>query len=247
VAGAASITLPERFEIGRNTAADCQRVERKRRSHWLVANWDFRHDLVQLREKWQTYVQDHGFPCPEVFLGQSLGRSAAACRNKRSLGFLGEFEQLRSRWSLSTMLTWELPFPWPPNLGGTPIHDPLELTESGITLFLPWHALRTKSLPIRDFAVGTNIYRIPKGMRSWIAAEVGGLGPRRYQTQIRLYVYLELAIRVRYGDRLSRRMHLLDQAFSRFLGFKEASEDSVKKIRLAMNRELAGATSSRQI
>ena len=56
---------------------------------------------------------------------------------------------------------------------------------------------------------------------------------------LELYIYLELVLKRRYGDRIHRKVEFLDIAFNRyFYGSAKVSGDSVKQLRQEMNRRL---------
>jgi hypothetical protein len=210
---------------------------------WLVTAPDFRGDLHALRTTWSDLVaKPSEFPglLQEAF-GISLSPAAPAIRE-----FRDAFGLLYRTWNLEALATWDLPVPLQSQMGFPTLNSPTALdSELGAALFIPWYMLVDKNLKVEEL-VQWQLQAINSPIKNWTSkSKPSRMGLARYADILHLYVYLELGLRQRYGPDLRGQTEKVDTAFARFLrsaknkGANVAGEESIRKIRLYMDRQLA--------
>jgi hypothetical protein len=194
---------------------------------WLVCDPGFRHERDRLHAAHEDVVARDG-RLPSLPLGP-LGKPGAPARREDA-----PFHRFYRRWGLHTLLTWELPLPMAPQVGGAVFYDEVTTSASGLNVFVPWYALRDQRLALRDLFRLQRQVRDLAHLRGWL--EGGGpgaarLGHGRYRNLLLLYRYRELALAGRYAERLPGRVMQVERAFAEYLGL---GADSVKKLRKAL-------------
>jgi hypothetical protein len=209
---------------------------------WLVTEPAFRQDCTFVRKHLRRRLERlGGFPCfPMSFFGESPGYPA-----KRDRPFYDAYMGFYRDWSLHTMATWELPVPMRPEMGDPSFYDLRRVHESGMTLFLPWYLSREKDLKVREVCEQKAILMRPSHLAGWLE-RTKHFGHDRYAVMLNLYVYLERALKARYGDRIRGNTKAFDCALGRFLVWGSpggdvdlSSEESIRKIRQEMQKRLA--------
>lgn len=209
---------------------------------WLVTEPAFRQDCMLVRRHLRRRLQRlGGFPCfPMSFFAESPGYLA-----KRDRPFYAAYMRFYRDWSLHTMATWKLPVPMRPEMGDPSFYDLRRVHEAGMTLFLPWYLSREKDLKVREVCEQKAILMRPSHLAGWLE-RTKHFGHDRYAVMLNLYVYLELALKARYGDRIRGNTQALDYALGHFLvacslggDVDLSSEESIRKIRQEMQRRLA--------
>jgi len=194
-------------------------------SGWLVTNQQYLWERDALREIGEGLVAaSGGFPhLSPSFMDEEPG-SADPIRLR--------FRLFYRRWCLDRLITWDLPWPMGPELAGIHSHDPSDLGDAGVTLFVPWSLLRDKNLILSDLVEQWKIARNLSHLRGWLEPKTGGKGPLgglRLANQLRLFRFRQLALASRYP--LLGRVERLDIAFASFLGLEDPQ--SVRKLRMA--------------
>ncbi|HWL09967.1 MAG TPA: hypothetical protein VNQ76_16295 [Planctomicrobium sp.] len=235
---------------------------------WLVTHPAFRSDVHFLQEKWSPLIREASGIFPAVrqsVLGyappgdeywhshssspqQRSGRSSTARRREESprltarQELVGEFVQLHNHWSLERLATWELPVPVVMEINQSQIYDANRLSpQVGVLLYVPWYLLFQKDLKLQDLISNHN-QMAASGVAKWLTpTNHDKYGIDRYGIMLQLHVYLELALKRRYGDELRRSVKKLDEAFAEFFtktSKKPVQSDTVRSIRLKMARRL---------
>jgi hypothetical protein len=148
------------------------------------------------------------------------------------------------RWGLEALATWDLPIPLRPELTEPALYPTVAFGDAGLHLFIPWYLVRDKDIRLYDVAEHNRLVTMPAPLNDWLDFQEKYWGHKRNTTMLRLFVYLELALRRRYAAQLRRQAARLDHAFSRFLlaeGDQDETmrEESLRKIRLAMLKRLS--------
>ena len=151
---------------------------------------------------------------------------------------------LYRKWGLQGLATWELPVPIRPELTKPSALPYSELSsEAGMLLFVPWYLMRDKDVKLHELADVRRTMGAPPDLDDWLDGEPANWGYERFGLMLQIYVFLELAIARRYGDRIRRRTGKLDHALSRFFcrerGEEQRTEsyvDTVRRVRQRLHR-----------
>ena len=149
------------------------------------------------------------------------------------------------RWCIHTFATWDLPIPMWAGIA-TPIFYLLaQVSEAGMALFMPWYLLRDQTFKLQDLAKHERFSRGPDHLQGWFSRDRNRWGHERLGTMLKIYVFMELCLKKRYTDRISRRTEELDYCLSRFpfqnpdtKAVPMQDSESIRKIRLEMGRRL---------
>jgi hypothetical protein len=231
-----------------NEVVDRQRsvVTQKSYLGWLLTDPLFRSERDAFCATWRTNIQDDGkFPSIQ---SQPMGVGGRENVHRRLREYHSETMQFFRRWGLKTFLTWELPIPLPAGLMNNQWFDPQDVSDAGVTVFLPWYVVRDRDLSLADIASHRRLLAAPNHLAEWLDRETTNWGTERFATMFELYVYLELALRSRYGDRLNRQTGKLDLAFASYridstdsLEVDRESE-TIRKIRQKMNKRIKASS-----
>jgi hypothetical protein len=228
---------------------------------WLAINAVFRQEVHLLRKKWHNEIQALGrFPQVEAsFFGQSQWQIASANHELNN-----DFLMLYKNWCLESLATWDLPIPLQAHLldktlysfrvaaeyddklavNQSPRHLRLEKIDSlGFLGFIPWYIFRDKRVDLQELAS----LRLKSGslrhLDGWIERRPKNWGAKRSMKLLKLFVYLELGLRIRYPAKIKSAAQRLDEVFTHYFSGKGyADTDNVKKMRLEMQRRLAAGT-----
>ncbi|HUQ69393.1 MAG TPA: hypothetical protein VM165_07720 [Planctomycetaceae bacterium] len=198
-----------------------QRVNQRLRGFagWLVTNPDYHREMVNLEQTWRTWsdvlpqTPDSAALASSPPKGLSGPKLSALSRlRRRAMDFL-------ARWNLLRLETWDIPIPVSPVLFTGDVLPRNELQAQGISLFIPWSLLADRDLKV-DEVVAYHRQRQELGaLTEWMKGRhPKEWGVDRYAKLFLLYVYLERAIRPRYGDRLRGHVGQLDLAFREYFG-----------------------------
>lgn len=209
---------------------------------WLATHPDFHRARDKFRRRWQSKIRKQGvFPAiPMSFAGENPKRP-----EKQDRDMYLAYTMFYRQWGLDSFATWELPRPMRPELVQPSFYPLSEVSEAGITLFMPAYLLRDKDLNVRELIDHKLALMSHPHLNDWLAGKPTNWGHERYLVMLKLYIYLELALKSRYADRLKRRTTKLDHAFGRFLCEDPSITDAeileaenVRKVRQQMNRRL---------
>ena len=153
---------------------------------------------------------------------------------------LAAFVEFCAEWQLDGMATWDLPIPRGVNLSDLAI--PLCTRDESINLTLPATIRLPARWPLNDLMRDLRRNAISDRLAGWLEVldQSGGDGKglHRYRQMLPLHFYRNVVLKSRYGDHFSGHVELLDVAFADFFG--DIREDSVKKLRLGIERRLKG-------
>jgi hypothetical protein len=132
---------------------------------WLVANPLFRRELHTLRSTWQSEITESGEFPSTVRRADRRKPKATASRVSR---LESEFFAFYCRWGLEGLLTWELPLPVNPQVGISPGYWTLRAEEAGISIFVPWYALRGGIYDLQHAAKRIVSLSAPSHLQDWL-------------------------------------------------------------------------------
>lgn len=235
---------------------------------WLATHAAFREEVRTLKEKWEPLIKQASGMFPAVrqtVLGYSppqdrywysspespKQRSARISRSRKSgqpprltrkQQLAGDFMVMHDDWSLERLSTWELPVPLTLEVNQSQIYDANHLSsQAGVLLYVPWYVLIQKDLKLQDLIKNRN-KTATSGVMDWLSqANHAKFGVDRYGNMLQLYVYLELALKQRYGSELRKSTVKLDEAFARFFSATQSKSvqlEAVRRVRLEMMRRL---------
>lgn len=209
---------------------------------WLVTDARFRRTRDQLRTRWATTIENRGrFPeIPRSWLGE---RPPAVPESEREL--YDDFHSFYRNWGLDRLVTWELPIPMTAGLNQSSLYFSPSVTDAGCMMFVPWYLFRDRDLKLREVAEHQREFHAPKHLQDWLSGKPQKWGFDRFAKMLQLYMYLELALKSRYSERLRGCTEPLQYALGGFLYQEERTSstgftgfENVKKIRQEMNRRL---------
>lgn len=209
---------------------------------WLVTHANFQKARRQFRLEWESRIRElGGFPTmPMSFTG-----AAPSSPPEKHREFWEDCQEFYREWALQGLATWELPIPMRPETIGPSLYYSPQIEEAGISLFLPWYLLRDKDLKLREVVEHRLKLMPPLQLREWLEERSENWGYERFAIMLKLYIYIELCLKKRHANRIKKKIGKLDVAFGSFLRGDSAvgdvdlaAADSVKKIRLEMQRRL---------
>lgn len=224
----------------KDQAAYERRVEERQLGFlgWLVTDPGFRKCRKRFRSAWKDKIRKSGaFPeVPRSLMGETPDGTAELDRP-----FKADYMQFFQHWSLQSMATWELPIPMRPEIMGRSLYYLPSISEAGVVLFVPWYLLRDKNIGLREATLHQQSLLGPPQLNEWMSGKPKKWGHERFALMFRLYVYLELSLKQRYGLRPKWRTGTVGRALARFLKpdrNPDIAEATVGKVRKEMNRRL---------
>jgi hypothetical protein len=149
---------------------------------------------------------------------------------------------IHCRWGLEGLLTWELPLPVNPQIGISPCYWTLQAEDAGISIFVPWYALRGGIYDVQRAAKRIVSLSAPRHLQDWLLLKGKGkdadTGEKALQRTFWLYRCFFLVLAQRYPTECKRHVHKVDEAMGAVM---DRGADLVKKLRqqLAKNLRLA--------
>ena len=214
-----------------------QKVLERREGYtgWLVTSAGFRSQRDAIRKECGSEIERLGWFPP--FFPSAMGEVPNVPDEHAKLYW--KFMEFYQTWGLTRMITWDLPVPLQPQWTATGrYYLPQAGGRAGIVVFVPWHLLRHRDFKLSDIADRRLAIESPPEIREWIEGKPKNWGPDRYATMLRIYVYLELALKRRYVDKIRGNQGRLDVAFARFLseGFDDEATGlaTIEKVRREM-------------
>ena len=222
-----------------------EKINLRRRGYagWLATNPDFHQCRDLFRERWEQRIADlRGFPTiPRSFAGES-----PSAPPEQDRGFYGDYMHFYQRWGLESFVTWDLPLPMRPELVSPSLYHLSSVQSAGMLLFVPWYLLRDKELNLHELAEQRGILSAPRNLGLWLDRQPKNWGHDRFGTMLDLYVWLELALKPRYAERIKGNLDRLDHAFAQFLCADPNDPDgpvkmaeNIRRVRQEMQRRLA--------
>jgi hypothetical protein len=211
---------------------------------WLVTNPEFQRNRDDFVAAWRDrIVADPSILQTPISVFGEAPRIA-----KKHLDFFASWLVFSRAWGLRSLVTWDLPTLLDPRLAIPNLHHLETIADAGIILFIPWYLLRDRDINLYKLMEERLVSDDRRHLRSWLYAKSSKWGHKRYARMFQLYVYMELALKRRYPERVDRQIEALDRAFGRCLSeFPKNTtavarmSDNVKKIRLYMTRRLRPA------
>jgi hypothetical protein len=206
-------------------------------SGWLATEPAFRQEVAKLRAKWEDRIRiNKRLPMISISINGELGWPVPMTDRDMHADFMVFYW----RWGLETLATWDLPVPVLPGLTQPSLYGQIDQDNMGLVSFIPWHFLREKGIDIQQFAKHRGLGSISPRLKNWLNAEPKNWGCGRYGQMLRLFLFFELAIKPRYGDRLRGMTGNFEEAFLFYLNgeMKNVSIDNLCKIRQEMNRRI---------
>lgn len=207
---------------------------------WLVTNPQFRLECRRFWKSIETRIREQRtfWPIPFSFIG---GPPTVSEENRE---FFTTCMSFYMRWNLDTIASWDLPVPMRADVVTRSLYDLDSLRDAGITVFLPWFQSRDRDITLRELAEWHQLSQPPDHLKDWLEHRPDNWGHDRFAMMLRMYVYLELGLKCRYGNRLKGSLPGLDAAFARY--FKRTTDSleaeqyagSVKKVRQELSRRL---------
>jgi hypothetical protein len=222
---------------------------------WLITNKTFRAECDLLWEHWNKEVEKaKRFPYfPLSLMGDeptpdpTFSRECAAA-----------FDFFYRRWGLESFVTWHLPLPMRPEVNHliyaigqdalgqagtkTAARNAMGLGNAGLVLFLPWCMLREKRISIRDLVLQGGQWKAVNHVAEWLQLDPQhnkNWGPKRCALMLRIYRYVELALKSRYGESERWVQEKVDRAFGMLADphtGKPFGEENVRKTRQYLQR-----------
>lgn len=202
-------------------------------SGWLVTNGQFNAELSELKSDLMKNGQEHLLPqVRKMFFNEVIRPVDTVDRN-----LAATLEMFCRRWALDSMVSWHLPLPMGPILGGS-VYRIDALDPAGVALFLPWSLSRGFTFKTRDLQDIRRVVVSPNHLAEWMDGKPKRFGVSRFAMMLRLFFCLQLILRARYSVKIQGGLERFEAAFARFEG---CSPESVRKVRLFMDRRLRAA------
>jgi hypothetical protein len=187
---------------------------------WLVTNSTFLREVALLRER------------EKEFLGVTS--------DEERMPFIREMYDFCVRWQLARMATWDLPEPQGPNLGGIELPASVRRGAEKVSLEFPLSTRLPARFPIRDLIAEIRNQAAQPRLKEWQEIldreSKSGPGLRQFQTMLHIQFFRNIMLSSRYLSRFDGQVEALDRAFGVFL---EVGQDSVKKVRLEIDKRVA--------
>jgi len=187
---------------------------------WLVTNPHFLAEVAAIRERKRELV-------------------LKASDDERAYLFDREMNAFCSKWQLAGMASWDLPEPQGPNLAGMELPESARRGAEQVSLEIPLTMRLPARFPIRDLIAEIRSQAAQPHLCEWQKIlskdSEDGSGLRQFRAMLQIQFFRNVVLASRYADRFKGRVEALDRAFGRFL---KLGEDSVKKLRLKIERRL---------
>jgi hypothetical protein len=207
---------------------------------WLVTDRGYREEFQQLSSAWPERIWRAGFPV----IPMSIRRPFTAPVPEQDWEFVAAARFFLQRWSLETLVTPDLPLPLLPQLSAPAAYDPEWVGESGVSVYVPNYLFRERSISLLEIAELEQSFGHLTHLDGWLQERRKNWGALRFGHILDMFVYLELALKARYSERLTGVAESIDLAFASFWqrvsvrALKGSSSDSARGIRGELRRRL---------
>jgi hypothetical protein len=216
-----------------------RRVMRRRQeayAGWLVSNRTYQRELHALRLAGQRMISNgRGLEVLAAFAVTRDKRSSRATSSR----FDNSVATFCERWNLERLLTWDLPIPRNPEVDLVSKGQLPRTGEEGITLFVPWYALRGGRFNLQNVAKRIASISAPNHLQEWLSinphSKASDAGEVTYQRMFWLYRCYFLVLQQRYPSACQQSVEKLDEALASVMG---RSGDLIKRIRQPLARSL---------
>lgn len=214
-------------------------VLRRRRAYvvWLVCNREFRQELAAVRQNGPPI--ENGW-----FLLEPDACDARREDNTPPSPPWGAFTYLYRKWGLKTLCTWDYPLPLRTERRDPDNRVTVNFPGPGMVVFIPWFALRDRTLDLQTLAGPALRSPDLRHLADWLYPNQPGedrLGYDRLEHMFLIYRYSHLGLRVRYQDRMRRRVERLDSVLADHWGLEP---ETIRKLRPRLTRDLKKAEKS---
>jgi hypothetical protein len=197
---------------------------------WLVANSTFWADVAYLRPRIAEPPALVAKPQPNASYIWQTGRP----RKKFQWGHLqSQVQEFLGRWSLQSMLTWELPEPVLARLRTRDDLPPGPFASTGVLLFLPWSLFADQHFSLSQLGAYHRKRQDLRHLSGWLD-DRGHWGHDRFGQMPEFTVYLHQALAARYPTRLNGCRGAIDRTFVRF--WSDRSGKSARNIEIGLDR-----------
>jgi hypothetical protein len=201
---------------------------------WLICNRVFRDEVAEFRVAWGKTVAKVGrFPAYPRF---PYSMDSVTDRNKE---FREACFRFYLRWGLDRLLTWDWPVPMEPDFAVGLFENIDVLSGAGVMVFVPWYLIRGEKLDLQLAIQLASTNFNGEHLREWLGRHAGNRSDEKGEISFArilwIYRYHELVLKRRFGQTLQKNIQRLDRAFAAFI---RRDEDTVKKLRLTLNRQL---------
>lgn len=149
-----------------------------------------------------------------------------------------DLRQFMSKWQISSMASWEIPIPQGSNRSGVPWPHNVNGRPGMVNVSIPLTQSLPSDDPIREEIESIRRQTRPAHLEAWLnVLERKGKnkGAGHYARMFRIHLYLNLALRSRYAERMGGKAAKLDNALAEFLCI---SVERVQQLRLDLDRRL---------
>jgi hypothetical protein len=234
--------LNERHQSFMNREREAIRQRLLGYAGWLVTHPLYQEDLLRLRTHHAPLMQSaQKIPNRDRLNALPLSSDAPSDDERR---FCFQASALLDRWALEGWTTLRLPEPHSPGLFVGDRIPANGISPVGVSMFLPWpllsdHHFQFENL-IQFYRSRINLSHLQEwliGVEEW--------GHDRFAKIYETYVYRQLALETRYGQRLNRQTTRLNRAFAAYWEPAETNAheidrkiDSVRLIRRKLSERL---------
>jgi hypothetical protein len=215
---------------------------------WLVMNADYRREVSSFRNEWGGEIEALGqFPHrPITMVGEEPHPNLFG---ELGVGARRALWELYDRWQLDRLETWDLPVPMRADLAQPSLYPIKPFNSHSLVVAIPYYMLKAPSAVVSAM-IGHKIAQSHQPhLMSWYVPNEKKFGLERLARLLELFIYLELAIRPRYGGRMNGKVDALDDAFGQYfspdMDGQASGAESVRKLRQYMQRELGKVASAK--
>ncbi len=189
---------------------------------WLITNPAFLTGVSEIRQRTPNLISKFSNAETELLIDPAMD------------AFCG-------KWQLAGMATWDLPEPQGPNLAGIGLPESARRGNESVSIELPLSMRLPARLPIGRIAAEIRNQAAQPHLAEWleILERSGKKGPGfgQFTDILKIQFYRNIVLMRRYGQRFVGNVEPLDLAFGSFLSL---SQDSIKKLRLAIQKRIGG-------
>jgi hypothetical protein len=179
---------------------------------WLLTNPDFRAERDAFFAQWMRRLR---LASRETGIPISHEQRPRTTPRKTIRHFWADAVKFLWKWGLEGMVTPDLPLPIYPGLERPSFGDSSNLRASGTVLFIPWYPIVDKDMRLDDLIDNHRLEASLSHLEDWLRSPIArGWGFERFGVILRLYVWMGLALRRRYPDRMAGQVTHLDRALA---------------------------------
>jgi hypothetical protein len=212
------------------------RLRQEAYAGWLVSNPSYQRELHALRLAGQGMISKGTGLGVRAAFAVTLDKRSSRVKTSR---FDNKMAAFCERWNLERLLTWDLPIPRNPEVALESKTQLPRTSEEGITLFVPWYALRGGRFNLQNVAKRMASISAPNHLQEWLSinphSKASDAGEVTYQRMFWLYRCYFLVLQQRYPSACQQSVEKLDEALASVMG---RSGDLIKRIRQTLAKRL---------